>query len=60
VKAGAPDPKVDTTFGIDSDARTLKSASYFAENRDHFSARCAGAATNASVAPVAQITVTDH
>jgi hypothetical protein len=37
----ASDPKVDSTFGIDPMLPPWKSASYGAENRVHFSARCA-------------------
>jgi hypothetical protein len=37
----ASDPKVDSTFGIDPMLDPLSGASSFAENRVHFSARCA-------------------
>jgi hypothetical protein len=36
----ASDPKVDSTFGIESDAFFLNESIVGAENRVHFSARC--------------------
>jgi len=43
-KARASDPKVDTTFGIHPMLSSSRGASLSAENRNHFSARCAGQA----------------
>ncbi|MBJ6124203.1 citrate synthase family protein [Microvirga splendida] len=37
----ASDPKVESTFGTHPMLNSLSSASFSAENRDHFSARCA-------------------